>query len=321
MSTSFFKFFNLDEAFTKEDLDRAYFKKLENPDNLNITTSYRDFYKELIEKEYKKAIRYAIELGISPIDSKVPAKEISVNKNKYFNLSSISNDIIDEPDLYSEISNKSSTKSIDKKIISKPERNNSLKETSFFKFFNLGEAFTKEDLDRAYFKKLKNADTLNISMPYRDFYKKLIKKEYKKAITYSNEIGLSPINSIIPLKEKSFNKNKNFNLSSISNNMIDEEDLYSEISKKSISKKIISKPFENNILKDIIEIKNQIYNDINWYENRKGHLHYIKQSYYRELNPDKSYTITEKSIINNNGKEEKKVKKYKKYPSGEIEYI
>ena len=43
MSPNFFEFFKLSEAFTKEDLDKAYFRKLKNVESLNISIADKDF--------------------------------------------------------------------------------------------------------------------------------------------------------------------------------------------------------------------------------------------------------------------------------------
>ena len=71
----------------------------------------------------------------------------------------------------------------------------------------------------------------------------------------------------------------------------------------------------------LFDLNHQITDGIDWYESRKGFLHSIEKSYSKILNHDKSYTIIEKSIVNKNGKKEKKENKYKKYPNGEIEYL
>jgi hypothetical protein len=191
---------------------------------------------------------------------------------------------------------------------------------NFFEFFKLSEAFTKEDLDKAYFRKLKNVESLNISIADKDLYRKEVKKTYKKAIKYINEFSIDPINTMEPKKEPEFIKHVYYNLSSVSNDLLNESNLYSDYEEKSkIIKKVISKPVKkNDLIKNIFDLNNQITDGIDWYESRKGFLHSIEKSYSKILNPDNSYTIREKSIINNNGKIEKKEKKYKKYSNGEI---
>jgi len=193
---------------------------------------------------------------------------------------------------------------------------------SFFEFFKLNETFTKEDLDKAYFRKLKSVDSLNISVADKDFYRKAVKKIYKKAIKYVSEFGIEPIDSLVPKKEKPFIKHVYYNLS-LSNDLLNESNLYSDYKEKpTVIKKVISKPVKrNDLIKNIFDLNNQITDGIDWYESRKGFLHSIEKSYSKILNYDKSYTIIEKSIVNKNGKEEKKEKKYKKYPNGEIEYL
>jgi hypothetical protein len=101
----------------------------------------------------------------------------------------------------------------------------------------LNETFTKEDLDKAYFRKLKSVDSLNISVADKDFYRKEVKKTYKKAIKYANEFGVEQIDSLVPKKEKPFIKHVYYNKSLITyyDDGTEEESSYCHLQKRNMS--------------------------------------------------------------------------------------
>lgn len=146
---------------------------------------------------------------------------------------------------------------------------------SFLEFFNLDESFTKKDLDKSYNKKMDDMESLNISSSDKKFYKMSIDKAFDKAERYLNKYNL-----VIP-------KNNIF---------------YSD------------PDFDN-----LLSFRKNLYDDFKW--NNKSYSSSVQKSYSQILNPDKSFTVTERSIINKNGKTEKIDKKYKKYPDGRIEYL
>jgi len=143
---------------------------------------------------------------------------------------------------------------------------------SFLEFLNLTDSFTKDDLDNSYTNKMNDIDNMAISSIDKKYYKKYVERAYYKALKYLE------IYSIMPADEHT----------------------------------IISK---NNIFSDLLS-------NFGWNSNnKKNHSHSVQRSFSQVLNPDRSYTITELSVINKNGKVEKIEKKYKKYPDGTIEYL
>jgi len=148
---------------------------------------------------------------------------------------------------------------------------------SFLEFFNLDESFTKKDLDKSYNKKMDDIESLNISSSDKKFYKMSIDKAFDKAERYL---------------DRSLDR---YGLNVIPNDPIFDYNLF---------------PFRKNL-----------FNDLKWNNNAISYGHSVQKSYSKILNPDKSFTITERSIINKNGKTEKIDKKYIKYPDGRIKYI
>ena len=146
---------------------------------------------------------------------------------------------------------------------------------SFLEFFNLDESFTKKDLDKSYNKKMDDMESLNISSSDKKFYKMSIDKAFDKAERYLNKYNL-----VIP-------KNNIF--------------------------------YSDPVFDNLLSFRKNLYDDFKW--NNKSYSSSVQKSYSQILNPDKSFTVTERSIINKNGKTEKIDKKYKKYPDGRIEYL
>ena len=77
--------------------------------------------------------------------------------------------------------------------------------------------------------------------------------------------------------------------------------------------------YSDPVFDNLLSFRKNLYDDFKW--NNKSYSSSVQKSYSQILNPDKSFTVTERSIINKNGKTEKIDKKYKKYPDGRIEYL
>jgi hypothetical protein len=149
---------------------------------------------------------------------------------------------------------------------------------SFLEFFNLDELFTKQELDKSYNKKMDDIESLNISSSDKKFYKMSIDKAYDKAERYLNKYSLS---------------------------LIPKDNLF----------------YSDPVFDNLLSFRKNLFDDFKWDKNAKNFSSSVQKSYSQILNPDKSFTVTERSIISKNGKTEKIDKKYKKYPDGRIEYL
>jgi hypothetical protein len=153
---------------------------------------------------------------------------------------------------------------------------------SFLEFFNLDESFTKKDLDKSYNKKMDDIESMNISSSDKKFYKMSIDKAFDKAERYLDR-----------------------SLDRYGITLVPKHNLF------------YSDPAFDNLL----SFRKNLFNDLKWNKNENNFSSSVQKSYSKILNPDKSFTVTERSLINKNGKIEKIDKKYKKYPDGRIEYL
>ena len=74
----------------------------------------------------------------------------------------------------------------------------------------------------------------------------------------------------------------------------------------------------NSFFNNLLSLKNHYNNNL---ETSNSYSESIQKSSSQILNPDKSITITEKTIKNKNGQIEEKNISYKKYPDGTIKYL
>jgi len=72
--------------------------------------------------------------------------------------------------------------------------------------------------------------------------------------------------------------------------------------------------------RNMLQNNNKFFNSL-LSNNNHYNFQNIQKSSSQILNPDKSITITEKTIKNKNGKIEEKNISYKKYPDGTIKYL
>jgi hypothetical protein len=86
--------------------------------------------------------------------------------------------------------------------------------SKFLQFFNLEKSFTKNNLDNAYNKKIKEIDQLHIPAIDKEYYKETAKNLYYKAqhhVTYDNNFNIP--NNNFNIHNNNFNiPNNNFNI-------------------------------------------------------------------------------------------------------------